>query len=105
MVKTYGGDSLFGLLNPLLALMAQTFGFQLRPKSEDQVALEMERDLVGRRQIGFSPRPARLPLTIEIRLGARCWPRRTMLDQYADRRALLEAAVRADRLGFDSLWT
>jgi alkanesulfonate monooxygenase SsuD/methylene tetrahydromethanopterin reductase-like flavin-dependent oxidoreductase (luciferase family) len=34
-----------------------------------------------------------------IRIGALCW------NQYTDWPALLEAGVRADRLGFDSLWT
>jgi len=34
-----------------------------------------------------------------IRLGALCW------NQYADWPSLLEAGVRADRLGYDSLWT
>jgi alkanesulfonate monooxygenase SsuD/methylene tetrahydromethanopterin reductase-like flavin-dependent oxidoreductase (luciferase family) len=35
----------------------------------------------------------------EIRLGALCW------NQYTDWPSLLEAGVRADRLGFDTLWT
>jgi alkanesulfonate monooxygenase SsuD/methylene tetrahydromethanopterin reductase-like flavin-dependent oxidoreductase (luciferase family) len=35
----------------------------------------------------------------EIRIGALCW------NQYTDWPSLLEAGVRADRLGFDSLWT
>ena len=35
----------------------------------------------------------------EIRLGALCW------NQYTDWPALLEAGVRADRLGYHSLWT
>ena len=35
----------------------------------------------------------------EIRLGALCW------NQYTDWPALLEAGKRADRLGFDTLWT
>jgi alkanesulfonate monooxygenase SsuD/methylene tetrahydromethanopterin reductase-like flavin-dependent oxidoreductase (luciferase family) len=35
----------------------------------------------------------------EIRLGALCW------NQYTDWPSLLEAGRRADRLGFDSLWT
>ncbi len=35
----------------------------------------------------------------EIRLGALCW------NQYTDWPSLLEAGVRADRLGYDSLWT
>lgn len=34
-----------------------------------------------------------------LRLGALCW------NQYTDWPALLEAGIRADRLGFDSLWT
>jgi alkanesulfonate monooxygenase SsuD/methylene tetrahydromethanopterin reductase-like flavin-dependent oxidoreductase (luciferase family) len=34
-----------------------------------------------------------------IKLGALCW------NQYADWPSLLEAGVRADRLGFDTLWT
>ncbi len=53
MVKTYGRDSLLALLNPLLALMAQAFGFRLRLKSEDQVALEMERDAVAMMRKGY----------------------------------------------------
>ena len=35
----------------------------------------------------------------DIRLGALCW------NQYTDWPSLLEAGVRADRLGFDTLWT
>ncbi|MGC8633154.1 MAG: LLM class flavin-dependent oxidoreductase [Candidatus Limnocylindrales bacterium] len=35
----------------------------------------------------------------EIRLGALCW------NQYTDWSALLEAGVRADALGYDTLWT
>jgi alkanesulfonate monooxygenase SsuD/methylene tetrahydromethanopterin reductase-like flavin-dependent oxidoreductase (luciferase family) len=34
-----------------------------------------------------------------VKLGALCWP------QYTDWPALLEAGQRADRLGYDSLWT
>ena len=35
----------------------------------------------------------------DVRLGALCW------NQYTDWPALLEAGVRADRLGYDTLWT
>ena len=35
----------------------------------------------------------------EIRIGALCW------NQYTDWPSLLEAAIRADRLGYHSLWT
>ena len=35
----------------------------------------------------------------QVRLGALCW------NQHTDWPALLEAGVRADRLGYDSLWT
>jgi len=35
----------------------------------------------------------------EVRIGALCW------NQYADWPALLEAGRRADRLGYDTLWT
>jgi len=35
----------------------------------------------------------------DIRLGALCW------NQYADWPSLLEAGVRVDRLGYDTLWT
>jgi alkanesulfonate monooxygenase SsuD/methylene tetrahydromethanopterin reductase-like flavin-dependent oxidoreductase (luciferase family) len=35
----------------------------------------------------------------EVRLGALCW------NQYTDWPSLLEAGVRADRLGYDTLWT
>jgi alkanesulfonate monooxygenase SsuD/methylene tetrahydromethanopterin reductase-like flavin-dependent oxidoreductase (luciferase family) len=35
----------------------------------------------------------------DVRLGALCW------NQYTDWPSLLEAGVRADRLGFDTLWT
>jgi alkanesulfonate monooxygenase SsuD/methylene tetrahydromethanopterin reductase-like flavin-dependent oxidoreductase (luciferase family) len=35
----------------------------------------------------------------EIRLGALCW------NQYTDWPSLLEAGLRADRLGYDTLWT
>ena len=35
----------------------------------------------------------------QLRLGANCW------NQYTDWPALLEAGLRADRLGYDSLWT
>lgn len=35
----------------------------------------------------------------DIKLGALCW------NQYAEWPSLLEAGVRADRLGYDSLWT
>lgn len=34
-----------------------------------------------------------------VKLGALCW------NQYTDWPALHEAGVRADRLGYDSLWT
>lgn len=35
----------------------------------------------------------------KVSLGALCW------NQYTDWRSLLEAGVRAERLGYDSLWT
>lgn len=35
----------------------------------------------------------------QVRLGALCW------NQYSDWPSLLEAGVRADRLGYDTLWT
>ena len=35
----------------------------------------------------------------DVRLGALCW------NQYSDWPSLLEAGLRADRLGYDSLWT
>ena len=35
----------------------------------------------------------------DVKLGALCW------NQYTDWPSLLEAGVRADRLGYDSLWT
>ena len=35
----------------------------------------------------------------DIKLGANCW------NQYTDWPGLLEAGVRADRLGYDTLWT
>ncbi len=53
VVKTYGRDSLIALVNPLLALMARTFGFQLRLKSENQMALAMERDAVAMLRKGY----------------------------------------------------
>jgi hypothetical protein len=34
-----------------------------------------------------------------VKLGALCW------NQCTDRPSLLEAGLRADRLGYDSLWT
>ena len=40
-----------------------------------------------------------MPHRTDIRLGVLCW------NQYTDWPSLLEAGVRADRLGFDSLWT
>jgi alkanesulfonate monooxygenase SsuD/methylene tetrahydromethanopterin reductase-like flavin-dependent oxidoreductase (luciferase family) len=36
---------------------------------------------------------------VEIRLGALCW------NQYTDWPSLLEAGIRAERLGYDTLWT
>ena len=36
---------------------------------------------------------------VEVRLGALCW------NQYTDWPSLLEAGVRAERLGYDTLWT
>ena len=35
----------------------------------------------------------------DIKIGALCW------NQYTDRPSRLEAGVRADRLGCDTLWT
>jgi len=35
----------------------------------------------------------------QVKLGVLCW------NQYTTWPALLEAGVRADRLGYDSLWT
>ena len=35
----------------------------------------------------------------EVKIGALCW------NQYTDWPALLEAGIRADRLGYESLWT
>ncbi len=35
----------------------------------------------------------------DVKLGALCW------NQYTDWASLLEAGVRADRLGYDTLWT
>jgi len=53
VVRTYGRDSLIGLLSPLLALMVRAFGLQLRLSSEDQVRLEMERDAVAMTRKGY----------------------------------------------------
>jgi alkanesulfonate monooxygenase SsuD/methylene tetrahydromethanopterin reductase-like flavin-dependent oxidoreductase (luciferase family) len=36
---------------------------------------------------------------IEIEIGALCW------NQHTDRPSLLQAGVRADERGYDSLWT
>jgi hypothetical protein len=41
----------------------------------------------------------RLQLMNQVKLGALCW------NQYTNWPALLDAGVRADRLGYDSLWT
>ena len=38
-------------------------------------------------------------IVTEVRIGALCW------NQYTDWPSLLEADVRADRLGYDTLWT
>jgi hypothetical protein len=35
----------------------------------------------------------------EVKIGALCW------NQYTDWPSLLEAGVRAERLGYDTLWT
>ena len=35
----------------------------------------------------------------EIKIGALCW------NQYTDWQSLLQAGIRADGLGYDSLWT
>ena len=35
----------------------------------------------------------------EVKIGALCW------NQYTEREPLLEAGIRADRLGYDTLWT
>ena len=43
--------------------------------------------------------PRRRNYVTDIRLGALCW------NQYTDWPSLLEAGVRADRLGYDTLWT
>ena len=53
VVKTYGRDSLLGLLNPFLALMARASGLQFRLKSEGQTAIEMERDAVAMLRKGY----------------------------------------------------
>ncbi len=52
-MRTYGRDSLVGLLSPVLALMVRAFGMQLRFRSEDQVRLEMERDAVAMARRGY----------------------------------------------------
>jgi hypothetical protein len=36
---------------------------------------------------------------LEVKIGALCW------NQYTDWPSLLQAGIRADQLGFDSLWT
>jgi hypothetical protein len=53
VVRTYGRDSLIGLLSPLLALVVRAFGMQLRLNSEDQVRLEMEQDAVAMTRKGY----------------------------------------------------
>ena len=45
------------------------------------------------------PRLSPVTDTSEIKFGALCWY------QYTELPALLEAGVRADRLGYDTLWT
>lgn len=35
----------------------------------------------------------------DVKLGALCW------NQYADWPSLLDAGIRADKLGYDTLWT
>ncbi len=46
-----------------------------------------------------NPDAPEVRLVPDIRLGVLCW------NQYTDWPSLLEAGVRADRLGFDTLWT
>jgi alkanesulfonate monooxygenase SsuD/methylene tetrahydromethanopterin reductase-like flavin-dependent oxidoreductase (luciferase family) len=46
-----------------------------------------------------SGREAEVPPVVEIRLGALCW------NQYTDWPSLLEAGIRAERLGYHTLWT
>ncbi len=53
VVRSYGRDSLLGLVNPLLALIVRTFGLQLRLSSEDHVLREMERDQVAMIRGGY----------------------------------------------------
>ena len=53
--------------------------------------------LVGRHALGRVG--AAGPMSEQIRIGALCW------NQYTDWPSLLEAGRRAERLGFDTLWT
>ena len=53
VVRTYGRDSLLGLVNPLLTLIVRTFGISIRLKSDDQVAAEMERDALAMFKRGY----------------------------------------------------
>lgn len=53
VVKSYGRDGLLGLANPLLTLIARTFGMQIRLKSEDQVLIEMGQDAVAMIKRGY----------------------------------------------------
>ena len=53
VVRTYGRDSLLAVANPLLGLLARTFGFQLRLRPEDKVLAEMERDAIAMLRKGY----------------------------------------------------
>ncbi len=43
--------------------------------------------------------PKRAEPSMSVRIGANCW------NQWTDWPALLQAGIRADRLGYDTLWT
>ena len=53
----------------------------------------------GRHVHQLCPAADRLAFMTDVRFGALCW------NQYTDWPALLEAGIRADRLGYDTLWT
>ena len=53
VVKTYGRDSLVGLLTPLLAAVATSMGVKLRMQSDVQVIANMERDAILMSRQGY----------------------------------------------------
>ena len=77
----------------------QAASLRLQPLLLDAVPGDLDARLLARRPPAHPEMRGRLRQMNDVKLGALCW------NQYTEWPPLLEAGKRADRIGYDTLWT